>query len=367
MGKDMKTVFQLISLLLTIICSFVGVSQNGMAEAQHISVGDFYTIFEKEKTKEESAFFNAELIGPYYSGYNWWYGIVSKEKNYYVYMVLSGDEPDASILSGRIMVKRSDKASKGGYLSKVLFDELQSIFAEILQQYDLQFHYKYVGECYSGLFSTDQFVISSSEIINEVGDICRSEHYYPYPNGNTTFTFELTLQELLDQYLPEIDPASIEQYIEEPWVIYLYDDWNEMSPERQKITYDWNKQFQPYLFPYHNGIYIEVPRSETFSHITFLAKQNTGSALFRSYLESFQLFTNLDISSIVDLLLYQYGEEFAWSHYIKPNEVLFRNRHILYYSPDFEWYLTIESQRVIPALVIRAASGMKKIIIENYY
>ena len=67
-----------------IICLFVLFVSGkiAIAEALHISSTSFISAFNDKVLDSESVLFMAEGFGPYYSGYNWRYGIVGKDEKF---------------------------------------------------------------------------------------------------------------------------------------------------------------------------------------------------------------------------------------------------------------------------------------------
>ena len=69
-----------------IICLFVLFVSGkiAIAEALHISSTSFISAFNDKVLDSESVLFMAEGFGPYYSGYNWRYGIVGKDEKFFI-------------------------------------------------------------------------------------------------------------------------------------------------------------------------------------------------------------------------------------------------------------------------------------------
>ena len=160
------------------------ISNCAYAQEDHAYLHHFIKRMEQEIKEEDSIFYHSSCIGPYYSGYNWRYGIISNNQRFYIHLILSNEGENAFILSGKIMIKEKNEnmARKISAENETMDILLKKLYEMIGFSYDHpieDYHVPYIGMCYSNDFFTQQFVIEKTSLINEVGDPCSIIPFLP--------------------------------------------------------------------------------------------------------------------------------------------------------------------------------------------
>ena len=293
-----------------------------IAETVHIPTTDFISVFNEKASDPQSAMFMAKGFGPYYSGYSWRYGIVGNDKKYYLHLILSGNTQDAEVLSCKMMIKRDELLDYQDYQS--IWDEFKAILLQVTlkeQIFDRReevFPYIYHGNGYCGRYITEQFVIQESPLINPFGEEAGKHIYYPNPaTSEEDKKFQIEAVSFIQQYLPNIKERDLEQ-------------------ENDHMFYS---------LPYGNNLYIVLKKNGLLDALYLYTDKDEKEITFQQYLNAFiYLSDHAYTSELADLLLLQYGEEFAWSNYIKTdNPDFIPGCQTLFFDPETKWYIQLRN------------------------
>ena len=348
-----------------IICLFVLFVSGkiAIAEALHISSTSFISAFNDKVLDSESVLFMAEGFGPYYSGYNWRYGIVGKDEKFFLYLIISDYTEDAEVLSCKLMIRNDNKYDD--YLS--IWKECNSVLLlgahqdQINGQKGEDFSFVYHGRGYCDRFITEQFVFQDSPLINRIGEDAYVNVYYPASREEKDKKFQENSISFIRKYFPSINEEELDIYISKPNFLFedeYYRDWP--AEEIQKY---YEKAFQeaPYLLPYNENIYLEIKRDGILNNIYLYANSDEKETTFQAYLGAFLYFSDFAYSDkVADLLLYQYGEEFSWSNYIKTSNIYYLGKQTLFFDPETKWYIQINGNDTPPSVMITGLSTMSR-------
>ena len=336
-------------LVLTVFCfltiTILGRSESAYSEdAECVRADAFIQALSDATSNPDSYFYQAIHTGHFMMHNNWLYGIIDKNNNYTLTFLLSDNQDDAVILSGRLMLKRSQKGDPKTTYDQIS-EELINLRTEITTLANEASHNNrpwgfplpvneycslnyYVQDL---IFYDHDYLPNNERRTDSYGNNIQTAVYI-HP-GSTMGELLTTVQKLL----PEIDEATIDSY----YVgsdIDPYREYYEISDEQFKTLSSFARKV--YRISTENAI-VDIICDKDSQYVESMSIKVTWLAdkeMFHTCMELFfKIVSKVGQEQMIDYLATLHGETFAWENYLS-KKMAFKTGHISVPVPSFYLY-----------------------------
>lgn len=290
--------------------------------------------------------------GKFMTNDEWHDGLISESGNIFVDLFLEGDDDDAVIIAGQMIVHRGFTES---------YPELGSRLRSALQNAKAISGYNdiigYYDASHADEYHSLHFVMSGSERINGYGENRHLISYVYVSENKKNSLFGYSVQEFAARFLPCVDESQIEDFIVHPGIDEVRKMFGESVPDEQMATFQRMIEAETtlYVFPYSETINIELYCDTATSIIMSYSLHSSvrgGQELFRQFLEIFFEISDCSLPiQTIDLLSLMNGEEFAWRDVESIQNYPIGHMWETMYLSDEDWCLYVrDDEHGIPSV-----------------
>ena len=317
--------------ILVLSCTLMMLILFNSAKSEEISpllgssAEKFIELIEIETANPQSLLYGASSTNIFMMDNNWYWGIIGPDDSYYFTFLLSGNEKDAIILSGKALIRR-DSCIDNSLSFELVHTKAWDLGTEIYraaneaatQKYGYGFPVDIVQYCSLNYLTCKYFFFDPQQYksprIDSIGNDIQGFIY--------TFRQE-TMGELesnIGILFPSIKQEQI-QIIDSDSIVVPNTDTLIVKklPRSNKITdATYSIAENTYLIDYNNQISIQIvcdSIDEEVKRIEVYSSLMGERDLFRDYMDIFYKISKIPKNDVItNLLSFFYGEEFVWEN-----------------------------------------------------